>query len=52
MTRTLIAAACLGLSLSAASACDHDRSAETEVDQTVGGERDCRAGKAHVDARH
>lgn len=35
MTKVLVAAACLGLSLSAASACEFMRSAKTHVDQTV-----------------
>jgi hypothetical protein len=35
MMKTLIAAAILGLSLSAADACEFMRSAEAKVDQTV-----------------
>lgn len=35
MTKALIVAAALGLSLSAAGACEYQRSAEAKVDQTV-----------------
>lgn len=35
MTKALVVAAALGLSLSAAGACEYQRSAQAKVDQTV-----------------